>query len=163
MTIFKSSIATGNLLFSFSIPTILFIVTVCLEIDPDKTKHLWKRFSKRAKIILCFILLMGGCVIGFKIDTYEKIVVPYQRGEYQVIKGEVQDYTPAATIFNAYETFRIDDVFFAYGGGRGKNYFGYDKTGIEGGAITSNGIYVEIGYVTYRGNNIIVQLDIPGQ
>lgn len=95
-----------------------------------------------------------------QIYAYRNVVIAYKRGQYQTITGEIQDYTPPATNLNVHESFRINDVLFSYGGGAASNYFGYDKTALNGGAILRNGLIVNICYITYDNINIIVQFDV---
>ena len=59
---------------------------------------------------------------------------------------------------HAAESFEIDGVVFKYPIG---HHYGYDKTYYEGGVIRWEGKILRIGYIPYKGDNLIVLIQEP--
>jgi hypothetical protein len=110
-----------------------------------------------AVIVLSLIQLWFAAT---QVLRYKDIVGAYQNGKYLTVSGEVQEYTPPVSRLNTYEQFYVNEIEFSYGGGFARDYFGYDQTALDRGAITRSGIFVRIRYIPYNGSNIIVRLDV---
>ena len=156
-TVFKSTLLAGN---PVLILPIIVIILICVASSIYYRRPFWKTLSKRTSVIIVTLLLFQMWFLGTQLITYKNVVVAYQMGEYETVIGQVQEYKPPSTNLNPWESFSVDGVSFSYGGGECRNYFGFDKTSINGGPITQNGLFVRVSYVVYDGKNIIVQLDI---
>ena len=98
--------------------------------------------------VTVLLVLMGS--------TY--IVVAYQNGDYETVEGPVEDFSPRMLMEHGSETFTVDGVTFDCPTVR---EYGYDKTYGDGGVIRWNGQVVRIGYVTYKGEHVIVLIQEP--
>lgn len=105
------------------------------------------------------LLFATAILIPAKIGEYHATIGAFEKGEYEIVEGYVEDFHPMAyTGHGDYETFRINDVTFSY-----SDYdihFGYNTSGSHGGVITGNGQHLKIGYTTYGSHgNIIVYIE----
>ena len=101
--------------------------------------------------------LMGVAYIDQKRE-YEAVVLAYERGDYEVVEGPVENFIPQPREKHAAESFEIDGVVFKYPIG---HHYGYDKTYYEGGVIRWEGKILRIGYIPYKGDNLIVLIQEP--
>ncbi len=101
--------------------------------------------------------LMGVAYIDQKRE-YEAVVLAYERGDYEVVEGPVESFIPQPREKHAAESFEIDGVVFEYPIG---HHYGYDKTYYEGGVIRWEGKILRIGYIPYKGDNLIVLIQEP--
>lgn len=90
---------------------------------------------------------------------YEKTVVAYKNGEYEIVEGYVENFVPMPYSGHAMESFEIDGVHFEY-----SDYNliqGYHNTRSHGGVIYGDGQYLKVGYVKYNETygNIIVYIE----
>ena len=107
--------------------------------------------------VTALLVLMGSTYMERK-QQYEAIVVAYQNGDYETVEGPVEDFSPRMLMEHGSETFTVDGVTFDCPTVR---EYGYDKTYGEGGVIRRNGQVVRIGYVTYKGEHVIVLIQEP--
>ena len=77
---------------------------------------------------------------------------------YEVVEGPVESFIPQPREKHAAESFEIDGVVFKYPIG---HHYGYDTTYFEGGAIRWEGEVLRIGYIPYKGDNLIVLIQEP--
>lgn len=154
--IFETSLLAGNP--ALLIPAIVALVLFPIFIHIQKENKC--SVAKKVLVVIVVLLIVQAWFAVTQRITYKNIVSAYQCGDYLTISGEVRDYILPATVLNKHEQFTVNGIEFSYGGGQGKNYFGYDKTALDGGAITQNGVMVDICYITYDGLNVIVRLDV---
>ena len=90
---------------------------------------------------------------------YFKTVGAYQRGQYEVVEGYVENFDPMPYGGHTRESFEINDVYFEYSDYNVTS--GYRNTKSHGGVITGDGQYLKIGYVYYNSTygNIIVYIE----
>ena len=160
--------ATGNFDFSFFIPVIMLVFIV---VFPLIIKLKYKNNDKidivlTMRIVKLFCACVGLAVVLISVivalaqyNMYRKTVGAYNRGEYKIVEGYVENFDPMPYSGHANESFEINGVKFEY-----SDYNivqGYNKTKSHGGVITHNGQHLKIGYV-YCGNsygNIIVYIE----
>lgn len=105
-----------------------------------------------------FLLFVTAILIPAKIGEHHATIGAFEKGEYEIVEGYVEDFHPMPYTGHDNETFRIDDVAFSY-----SDYddcFGYNKSRSHGGVITGNGQHLKIGYTQYGSyGNIIVYIE----
>lgn len=159
--VFETSIFAGSPIFLIAPPAFLLVTYVSLRLYYKKPILACMRsLSTKNLLGIVFISLLSLYSIFVEIMAYKNVVIAYKAGNYIVIEGEVTNYTPPKTRMNPYETFKVANVFFEYGDGVCKNYFGYDKTSINGGASLKDGLDVKICYIPFDKRNVIVKLEI---
>ena len=124
-----------------------------------------KRFPRAAMIVFVTVsALVGGFVLVDQVDQYNKIVVAYQKGDYQIVEGYVENFHPMPASGHDSEHFEIDGVYFEYSDYRVQQ--GYHNARSNGGVITGDGQHLRIGYIvmdSITGNqmldNVIVYIE----
>ncbi len=120
-----------------------------------------KRDAKLA-VLMCaismvFLLAVLALVIPDQIRMYQSTVGAYQRGDYQIAEGTVEQFRPAQE-YGEEESFTLGGVEFSYRDSVVQ--FGYHQTRAEGGVITGDGQQLRIGYTRYgRLGNVIVYIE----
>ena len=106
-----------------------------------------------------FLLLCTLILIPIKIGEYHATIGAFEKGEYEIVEGYVEDFHPMAYIGHGdNETFRIKDVTFSYSDY--EIHFGYNISKFHGGVITGDGQHLKIGYTKYGSyGNIIVYIE----
>lgn len=104
-------------------------------------------------VIVCLSVLL---IVGYKsdLDEHQTVVEGYRNGNYLIVEGEVESFSPMSQFGHDCESFEVDGVQFSY-----SSYvksFAYNQPLVEGGVITGNGQYVRIGYIEFDGVNHIV-------
>lgn len=131
------------------------IVRTCVKKTPQKHGK-WLLTS-------VFLAMIGIYILFSQINAYRNVVLAYQQGKFLIVTGNVQNYMAPSSTLNKYESFSVSGISFSYGGSEGKNYFGYDKTILDGGSINGNGVFVTVYYIIYDDKddkNVIVRLDV---
>lgn len=108
-------------------------------------------------LIICAYTLVHFCY------GYVSIIETYKHGNYQTIKGKVENFQPASqggetTEDDELESFNIRTVHFEYG----KTFiekFGYHRPSANGGCIKKNGQQLQIGYIPTEAGNVIVRIE----
>ncbi len=107
------------------------------------------------------ILMLAGVmalVIPEQARLYRSIVGAYERGDYQIAEGFVEEFHPMPKEGHDTERFILDGAAFAY-----SDYtvqFGYHTSRAHGGIITGDGQHLRIGYVEDpRLGNVIVRIE----
>ena len=107
------------------------------------------------------ILLLAGVmayVIPEQARLYRSIVGAYERGDYQIAEGFVEEFHPMPKEGHDTERFILDGAAFEY-----SDYsvqFGYHTSLAHGGVITGNGQHLRIGYVEDpRLGKVIVRIE----
>lgn len=128
-----------------------------------KTQEEYDRYRKLffrlffVSAALCFAEL-----IFISINSYQKTVGAYRRGEYKVVEGYVENFEPRPWGSGGDESFEIGGVQFSYSNVHTTQ--GYNKTKAQGGVITGDGQHLKIGYVflnKYDGNVIVYIEELP--
>lgn len=117
-------------------------------------------FPKRACIVFGCIAATGILIAAlFQGHMYLKTVGAYQRGQYEIAEGYVENFDPMPYGGHANESFEINGVHFEYSDYSKRP--GYGNTKSHGGVITGDGQYLKIGYVYYNSTygNIIVYIE----
>lgn len=109
---------------------------------------IWSSFVAVFCVITIFAVANG----------YYNIVVPYQKGDYKVIEGKVENYNPMPYEGHKLESFEVNGIQFEYSDFTVS--FGYHHAASHGGVISKNGMNVKIGYVEYNHKNEIVQIEV---
>lgn len=139
--------------FAFLIPIAILVFIPIFVITLKKT------YSSKVIDVFCGIaFVLVTIALGFSIHSYlnahSKVVGSYERGEYEIVEGYVENYTEG----REGESFKIDGVEFYY-----SDYTvqpGYNNTRSHGGVIEGNGQHLKIGYVFVEGyGNIIVYIE----
>ena len=154
--------------FDFTILAIPIIMIIFMLIFPLIIKKFYE--GKDVKWNIKFVkpfCLFGILFVAFwstvaliaQLNIYNKTVGAYNRGEYQIVEGYVENFVPMPYEGHADESFEINGVKFSY-----SDYNihpGYNNTKSHGGVIKENGQHLKIGYVylneTY--GNIIVYIE----
>ena len=158
--------ATSKFDFSiFSIPVIMIIImSIILRVikksyDGKDIKSNIKAAKSVCLLGVLFVSFLSAVVLISQLNMYHKIVGAYNRGEYQIVEGYVENFDPMPYEGHADESFEINGVKFSY-----SDYNihpGYNNTKSHGGVIKENGQHLKIGYVylneTY--GNIIVYIE----
>lgn len=117
-----------------------------------------RRSVRKEQAILAFIIsVILFCV--FLLGTGRKISYVYNKynsNDYNIISGEVTEFIAGGFDYSKVESFCIDNVKFEYSD---SDYCGYNKNKNGGGVITGNGQKLKIGYINYKGENIIVSIE----
>ena len=124
-----------------------------------------KRFPRAAMVVFVTIsALVGGFILVDQIDQYNKIVVAYQQGDYQIVEGYVENFHPMPEGGHDNEHFEIDGIYFEYSDFTAQQ--GYHNALSRGGVITGDGQHLRIGYIIMEsatGNqmleNVIVYIE----
>lgn len=108
--------------------------------------------------------IIGVFILVEQADQYNKIVVAYQDGDYQIVEGYVENFHPMPASGHDTEHFEIDGVYFEYSDFTVQQ--GYHNARSRGGVITGDGQHLRIGYITMdsaTGNqmldNVIVYIE----
>ena len=107
----------------------------------------------------CIAAVVVVIVFLFQGHMYFKTVGAYQRGQYEVVEGYVENFDPMPYGGHTNESFEINDVYFEYSDYNVTS--GYRNTKSHSGVITGDGQHLKIGYVYYNSTygNIIVYIE----
>ena len=108
-----------------------------------------------------FVGVIVSIMLISQVCEYPKVVGAYDRGEYEIVEGYVENFDPMPQNGGSYESFEIDGVYFYYSDHLIQ--YGYNNAKCRGGVITGDGQYLKIGYVNTYSNgerrNIIVYIE----
>ena len=149
---------------------IMFLIPVFMIIFILLFPKIWKNSWKDKYTIISYkiVKIFCGCAAAYifvitlilafsTVSSYKTTVVAYEKGEYEVVEGYVENFVPMPYDGHSVESFEINGVSFSY-----SDYhigFGYNKTKSHGGVITGNGQHLKIGYVADGETNIIVYIE----
>lgn len=153
---------------SFTIKPIWLIIPALLAaliIYTLRQRELARKQGRRAGLILGILgtLLLLWLLVAYipdRIRMYQDTIGAYQRGEYQIAEGYVEDFHPWTPLGHGLESFTLDKVPFQYGM---TDCFGYQTVKFNGGVITGNGQHLRIAYTNYSylGNVIVCIEELP--
>ncbi|MBQ2661422.1 MAG: hypothetical protein IJF80_02060 [Clostridia bacterium] len=135
-------------------PTLMLAVIILFPkiIEKDALKQ-GRKMSQSAKRIVRIFCIYAGIFVGLislilitsEISMYSKIIGAYERGEYEIVEGYVENFDPMPYEGRSNESFEINGVYFSY-----SDYAiqqGYHNSKSHGGVISGDGQYLKIGYV----------------
>lgn len=109
-------------------------------------------------------ILVSLFTVAEQIDQYNKIVLAYRKGDYQIVEGYVENFHPMPHEGHDTEYFEIDGIFFEYSDFTVQQ--GYHNARSHGGVITGDGQHLRVGYIEMEsatGNrmleNVIVYIE----
>ena len=154
--------------FDFSFITIPIIIIVFMLVLPwiikivceSQNRKLNTKFVNLFCLIgIVFVIFLSSIALIGQLDMYNKIVVAYSQGEYQIVEGYVENFDPMPYSGHKNESFEINGVKFSYSDYN--EHPGYNNAKSHGGVIEGNGQYLKIGYVYLNEayGNIIVYIE----
>ena len=152
------------------IPVVMLILIILFPKIAEKTAlQQGREIPQTAKRIVRMSCLCAAIFIGFVtlvlavggICEYNNTVGAYRHGQYEIVKGYVENFDPMPYEGRGHESFEINGVLFSY-----SNYEiqqGYHNAKSHGGVISGNGQYLKIGYVQpyalSKERNVIVYIE----
>lgn len=113
----------------------------------------WFLYLGGAFVVGCMLVMLHG-----QLTMHRAVVGAWQRGEYAIVEGSVENFVPRPAEGHANESFDIGDVHFEYSDDRFSA--GYHTLKVNGGVIRGNGQKLRIGYVWYESyGNVIVSIE----
>lgn len=146
-------------------PLIMLVVFICITVHYARAE---KRGAPKTEFGIgigalgsIVFLVVLAFVIPNQIRMYRATVGAYQRGDYQIVEGYVEDFHPMPAQGHDQESFTVNGVEFEY-----SDYteqFGYHNARSLGGVITGDGQHLKIGYTNYQwlGNVIVYIEELP--
>lgn len=118
-----------------------------------------RRVAVRAFAWFIMILSVTWAVAAsaFVLSDWWALRSVYQRGEYQVVTGTIDDFRSMPSTGKGSETFRVDAVDFSVSDFDMTS--GFHTTTYSGGLLRE-GLAVRIAYYPYRGRNVILRLEV---
>ena len=160
--LYEASTGYGSIAKALAIPIVMLLFMSLLprlKRSPEAVAGGWQ--PRRMLWLLCgaFVMLGTFFILRGQLDMYRGVIVPYARGEYEVVEGPVENFVPMPDVGHADESFDIDGVHFAYSDNNVT--VGYRNTRVRGGVVRGNGQYLRVGYVYYNESygNIIVYIE----
>ena len=106
-----------------------------------------------------FVALISIFVGVFQVNMFNKTVGAYNKGDYEIVEGYVENFIPMPYEGHSDESFEINGVKFSY-----SDYSvqpGYNNSKSHGGVVVGDGQHLKIGYVYYNETygNIIVYIE----
>lgn len=151
------------------IPFIVFlgiIIIPRLTYDPVKTfkgmnSSAIKKVPNYKLLVIAgiFVFVGIGFILQNLLEMHRKVIIPYTKGQYEIVEGYVQNFIPMPPEGHSLEMFDIGDVHFEYSDNL--VVVGYNTTKYNGGVIRGNGQYLKVGYVYFNKSygNIIVYIE----
>ena len=153
-TVFETGVLAGNWWSLVPIAVAAAVLGAVLV-----RRRLGKDPGKKLIALGAVFVVVGLVLVIQDARTYRAVAGAYRDGHCLTVEGPVEDFVPAASRANPYETFTVEGVHFVLGG-EAEGHFGYDRTSVSGGAIDRDGEQVKIYYLPYHGINVIVRLDV---
>lgn len=157
--------ATFEFEFAYLIPIFMLIF---ISLFPLIMKKYYEnndvRINYKVVRIFCgcafaFVALISVIVGVFQVNMFSKTVGAYNKGDYEIVEGYVENFIPMPYEGHSDESFEINGVKFSY-----SDYSiqpGYNNSKSHGGVVFGNGQHLKIGYVYYNEvyGNIIVYIE----
>ena len=139
------------------VPFFITVVILILLIISFIIKKTLKVSSSQVVGIIVFIAFTSLSIYNiFKIKQYNEILDDYEKGNYEIVEGFIEDYLPISEEKNT-DSFKVDNIEFIL-----PNNIGYKLTSLTDSHIKGDGQFVRIGYVTINGLNYIIRLEVNG-
>ena len=107
---------------------------------------------------IVFLIIITAYIIIYNVISFTYIYNSYKNGNYCIENGIVENFTEQNS--GKENVFTVNETIFSFSD---DTYWGYRKTLLNGGVIKENGQKVSICYMPYKGENIIVELNITDQ
>lgn len=164
---------TGEILYEVSyqfdflqlMPIVLLIFGILLpkniiksyETHGEKINKAFVKFFSLTFSIIASVFVVITVIL--EIVSYNKIIVAYRSGNYNIVEGYVENYSPMPYEGHSDEYFTINNIKFSY-----SDYEitqGYHNAASHGGVITHNGQHLKLRYITMglSNQNIIVYIE----
>ncbi len=117
------------------------------------------------KIGIIVLTIIGGITLFISIiliptsllnqlETKQK----YTSGRYQLIEGKIVDFHPMPVEGHSNESFTLNGVYFEYSDFQ--PMYSFNNSASHGGPIRFEGQQVRIGFITDKGKNLILRVDV---
>jgi hypothetical protein len=106
----------------------------------------------------CFALFFSYMVIPDQLAEYNKTTERYEKGDFEIVEGEVEAFIPMLMREND-ESFTVNNVSFKYSEAD-ESFCGFNDTKANGGPISGNGQKVRLGYINNGKMNIILKIEV---
>ena len=119
----------------------------------EESSALIRLYLGGAFVCVCTLLILHG-----QMDMHRAVVGAWQRGEYETVEGQVENFVPMPKEGKGRESFDLGGVHFEYS----DNCLitGYHNAKVNGGVIRRDGQRLRIGYVWYEPyGNVIVSIE----
>lgn len=129
-----------------------FLANISNPFTEDKRKPLlWGSAFLIVGIIVSLVF------ISSYISNYKNVYLPYKKGNYMEVEGEVEELKTVPFMGNGEDEFCVNGIRFSIG-----NPFlpGYQKQAAHHGLITNEGMYVKIRYIPGQETDYIMELEI---
>ena len=152
--------------FSISIPFVLLCLADLLLIVFSTTRLRRfligeiRSFTIGEKIFFSFVIIVISIMVISVGSSYfgsKRIYSQYQKGNAQIVEGEVSEYHANLEQNNLPDSFLVDNVRFEIP--CFTTPWGYPLRQQDGG-ILKEGMYVKIYYVSYKYENVIMKVEI---
>lgn len=139
-------------------PFFITVLILMLLIISFIKKRSFKLSSSQVVGLVVFSLFIGLSIYNiFKIKQYYGIIDDYKSGNYEIVEGYVEDYSPIKKEEKNTDSFKVNNVEFVL-----PNNIGYKLTSLTDCHIKGDGQFVRIGYVRIDGINYIIRLEVNG-
>lgn len=146
--------------FGFQLNLLAFLLTVFIKCKNKEYKDTpYEVIKVISGICLCFLVVYNVIDIASSLDMHKKIAEEYEKGNYEIIDGVVENFVPMPYEGKSKESFEINGVKFSYSDSI--EICGYNNAKSHGGVIEGNGQHLKIGYIYYDSSygNIIVYIE----
>ena len=149
------------------IPVVLIAFGVLLYKDPEIlliNKHRKtlitddeiRKTRYNVRIWLGGVIFMSLLTTIWLINDYRDFTNSYNIENIRTTSGYVENFYPMPSEGHRNESFTLNSVYFSYSDY--SNTQGYHNARSKGGVITGNGQHLEIKYMKYKGDNIILSI-----
>jgi len=122
----------------------------------------WKKNDIGGKVGMCIVFILMLFIIACMIYNYcssYRIWTAYKNDDYLVAEGMIENYAAGTEEKLSYpDRFTINGVRFIVSDSPSSGY-GYTMRQYDGGVLR-NGLYCKIIYVPYKGENVIMKVQI---
>jgi hypothetical protein len=159
-TVFEITNKGFDLILLLPVLFILIGLSISLfNIKYNKSKSPTKKFTIIFGFIFSgFALLMSLAIIPNKLSTWYKTNKIFENKEYQVVEGVIENFHPMPEGGHDIESFTVNGVKFAY-----SDYeliYGFNNAASHGGPLKENGQQVRLSYITIKGENRILKIEL---
>lgn len=144
---------------------LLFLPVICFfnTKEPQRLSDFFKPDAGMIfGLIFCMFTTYGAFALSYTLAENAKmerfISSTYQEGDAQTVQGRIENFHPMPDTLHDLESFSVGGVSFSYNNHHETYY--YSICAFDGGYIKKNGQEVKLWYVTYKGCNYIVRIDL---
>lgn len=138
-----------NLSFPMAPVMALFLIILVFVIFNIKyRKKITNTFKRRFLTgVIVFLVFLVAAITYNEIKIYKTIENALQKKNYKIVKGIVEDFTPAPYAGHKEESFKIKDKYFSYSDYEITTF--YHQTRSHGGLIRGDGQKIKIAYISF--------------